>query len=151
MCCEVHVIDCDVMSCFCFMCYVSCSMFHLACRMSHVACLMSRRMAPESLLRQEYSEKSDVYAFGICLFEILMRQTPYAQHADLEAALRVRKTTHMQHSNTNMRSTVRRMDGHVTTGDVMACSHPCFSTCRSHTILSFVLPSHRGVLLLYTN
>ena len=34
-------------------------------------------MAPESLMQRKYSERSDVWAFGITVIEILTRLTPY--------------------------------------------------------------------------
>lgn len=38
-------------------------------------------MAPESLAKSTYSEHSDVYAFGICAFEVLQEEPPFG---DLE-------------------------------------------------------------------
>ena len=34
-------------------------------------------MAPESLLDKMWSEKTDVWAFGVLMFEILAREEPY--------------------------------------------------------------------------
>ena len=46
-------------------------------------------MSPEAILRQEYSEKSDAFSFGVCLWEMLFRQSPYPGFHDLQAALLV--------------------------------------------------------------
>ena len=42
--------------------------------MSLTAGLAVQYMAPEVLARQHYSEKADVYSFGIVLFECCSRQ-----------------------------------------------------------------------------
>lgn len=34
-------------------------------------------MAPEILESKPYSIKADVYSFGVCIWEILSRETPY--------------------------------------------------------------------------
>jgi serine/threonine protein kinase len=47
------------------------------------------RMSPEAIVKQQYSEKSDAFSFGVCLWEILFRQQPYPGFHDLEAALKV--------------------------------------------------------------
>ena len=41
-----------------------------------------RWMAPEALERKKYSEKSDVWSFGVCAFEILTAQQPYSHLTD---------------------------------------------------------------------
>lgn len=46
-------------------------------------------MSPESLIKQEYSEKSDAFSFGITLWEMVYRSRPYADLHDLECALKV--------------------------------------------------------------
>src|SRR5690349_17236552 len=46
-------------------------------------------MSPEAILKQEYSEKSDAFSFGVCLWEMLFRLSPYPAFHDLEAALKV--------------------------------------------------------------
>jgi len=46
-------------------------------------------MSPEAIVKHEYSEKSDAFSFGVCLWEILMRQTPYQGLHNLETAIKV--------------------------------------------------------------
>eukprot|EP01117_Protostelium_nocturnum_P013138 TRINITY_DN4883_c0_g1_i1.p1 TRINITY_DN4883_c0_g1~~TRINITY_DN4883_c0_g1_i1.p1 ORF type:complete len:906 (-),score=213.57 TRINITY_DN4883_c0_g1_i1:66-2783(-) len=46
-------------------------------------------MAPESITRREYSSKSDVWAFGVCIWEIIYVQDPFPEMTPLEAALSV--------------------------------------------------------------
>ena len=46
-------------------------------------------MAPEVLMNQPYSEKADVYSFGIVLWEILAREPPFAKMKPLEIAKKV--------------------------------------------------------------
>jgi len=46
-------------------------------------------MAPESILHQFYSEKTDVWAFGITMIEILTRTVPYPEEPMLSAAAKV--------------------------------------------------------------
>lgn len=47
------------------------------------------RMAPEALVYQQYSQKTDVWAFGVLLYEIITREQPYAQLAPTQAAAQV--------------------------------------------------------------
>jgi ankyrin repeat protein/serine/threonine protein kinase len=46
-------------------------------------------MAPESITKHEYSEKSDSFSFGICLWELLSAGEPYQGQFDLEVAVAV--------------------------------------------------------------
>lgn len=43
-------------------------------------------MAPESLVDKKYSAKSDVWAFGVTLWEILAREEPYPELDNVQAA-----------------------------------------------------------------
>ena len=43
-------------------------------------------MAPESITKHEYSEKSDIYMFSICMWEILYAAEPYPDLDTLTAA-----------------------------------------------------------------
>jgi predicted Ser/Thr protein kinase len=45
-----------------------------------------RWMAPESITRREYSQKSDVWSFGIVLYEIVARREPHADKNPNEVA-----------------------------------------------------------------
>src|SRR3989338_5212346 len=42
-----------------------------------------RWMAPESLREKTYSSKSDVYMFGVALWEVLTREIPYQNYPNL--------------------------------------------------------------------
>jgi len=46
-------------------------------------------MAPESILHRQYSEASDVYMFGITLWEMFAREEPYADMELLSVAVGV--------------------------------------------------------------
>jgi len=46
-------------------------------------------MPPESILRRMYSTKSDVFSFGVVIWEILTRQVPYQGLNAVEAAIQV--------------------------------------------------------------
>jgi len=48
-----------------------------------------RWMSPESLADREYSEKSDVWSYGIVLWEMLSRQPPYPGVDQIQVATRV--------------------------------------------------------------
>jgi serine/threonine protein kinase len=41
-------------------------------------------MAPEVLLMEPFDEKADTYAFGVCLWEILTGDDPFAEHDDYD-------------------------------------------------------------------
>lgn len=41
-----------------------------------------RWMSPEALEKKKYSEKSDVWSFGVCAFEILTGEQPYSEFQD---------------------------------------------------------------------
>jgi serine/threonine protein kinase len=49
-----------------------------------------RWMPPESLAEQKYSEKSDVWAFGVTVYECVTGEEPYQNIDLLEVAVRVR-------------------------------------------------------------
>jgi len=46
-------------------------------------------MAPESLLNREFTEKTDIWGFGITIFEIMTQNEPYPGVPPVEAALKV--------------------------------------------------------------
>jgi len=46
-----------------------------------------RWMAPESLSRNEYSSRSDVWSFGVLVYEILARDTPYKEMTAAQVAI----------------------------------------------------------------
>jgi serine/threonine protein kinase len=48
-----------------------------------------RWMSPESLREKSYSEKSDVWMFGVLLYEMFVRQVPYEEMSPLECAMHV--------------------------------------------------------------
>ncbi len=41
-------------------------------------------MAPEILRMENYNESSDVYSYGIVLWEMLMNKVPYAGLSDMQ-------------------------------------------------------------------
>jgi len=43
-------------------------------------------MAPESLLYKKYSAKSDIWSYGITLWEIISRKEPYPELDNVQAA-----------------------------------------------------------------
>lgn len=45
-----------------------------------------RWMAPESLRHQMYSEKSDVWSFGIVMFEVIQQKLPYEELSPIQVA-----------------------------------------------------------------
>jgi serine/threonine protein kinase len=47
-------------------------------------------MAPESIRKREYSEKSDVWSFGIVVWEIIYKDIPHSKLEIFEAALKIR-------------------------------------------------------------
>jgi len=47
--------------------------------------------APEIVNQEEYTEKADVFSFGIILWEILTRQEPYKGYAGMALAYAVAK------------------------------------------------------------
>ena len=47
-------------------------------------------MAPESAYRQEYSHKSDSWAWAVTIWELLTHQEPYADKDAMAAAIAVR-------------------------------------------------------------
>jgi len=49
-----------------------------------------RWMAPESLAQQTYSKKSDVWSFGIVVYEIVARREPHTEVNPLEVGLLIR-------------------------------------------------------------
>ena len=48
-------------------------------------------MSPESLTQQVYSVKTDVFAYGVTLWEICTRQTPWSGSNGTEVAIAVVK------------------------------------------------------------
>src|SRR5689334_8569447 len=47
------------------------------------------RMSPESLNLRQYSEKTDVYSFGVLLYELLTRQIPFADLDVMQVGINV--------------------------------------------------------------
>ena len=43
-------------------------------------------MAPEALMKQQYSRKSDVFSFGVVIYEIVTCSNPWPQCTPMEAA-----------------------------------------------------------------
>jgi len=48
-----------------------------------------KHLAPECLLSHQYSNKSDVWSYGVVIFEILTRKEPYEDQTPVEAATNV--------------------------------------------------------------
>jgi serine/threonine protein kinase len=47
-------------------------------------------MSPESIGQQVYSKKSDVWMFGVVVYEIVARQEPHADKDPLNASIEIR-------------------------------------------------------------
>jgi hypothetical protein len=67
-------------------------------------------MAPEQLERMAYSRASDVFAFGVLLYEIFARSTPWAGVANVNVITQVLRGNRMELSRvpTELRDTVQR-------------------------------------------
>lgn len=50
-------------------------------------------MSPESLLDKVWSEKTDVWAFGVLIYEVLAREEPYSQLDPVQVASQVCRDT----------------------------------------------------------
>jgi serine/threonine protein kinase len=50
-------------------------------------------MAPEVILGEKYTEKADVYSFGIILWEIMTRREPYEDKEAMQIVVQVRHFT----------------------------------------------------------
>jgi serine/threonine protein kinase len=46
-------------------------------------------MAPEVLANQRYTERADVYSYGIVLWELLTRQCPFGELSPVQTAAAV--------------------------------------------------------------
>lgn len=46
-------------------------------------------MAPEVIRHEAYSTNADVYSFGICLWQLMMREVPFAGMTPIQAAFQV--------------------------------------------------------------
>jgi serine/threonine protein kinase len=46
-------------------------------------------MAPEVIRHESYSSNADVYSFGICLWQLITREVPFATMTPIQAAFRV--------------------------------------------------------------
>jgi len=53
-------------------------------------------MSPESFLKKEYSKKSDVFSFGVLMWEIITRQEPWAGLSAVQASHEVAKGNRME-------------------------------------------------------
>jgi serine/threonine protein kinase len=53
-------------------------------------------MSPEQLERLAYSQASDVFAFGVLLFEIFAREQPWAGFANVNVMAKVARGERMQ-------------------------------------------------------
>jgi len=59
-------------------------------------------MAPEQMERRSYSKASDVFAFGVLLFEIFMLEPPWKGHSNIVAATKVLAGEHLDVSSSTI-------------------------------------------------
>ncbi|XP_069148694.1 serine/threonine-protein kinase STY13-like [Solanum lycopersicum] len=82
-------------------------------------------MAPEMIQHRSYTQKVDVYSFGIVLWELITRLLPFQNMTAVQAAFAV--------VNKGVRPTIP-IDCLPVLSDIMTCCAGCFCCCQQRRL-----------------